>query len=87
MGEVFGMHVNGQICLRTDWLPGVLCILSQELRYRMIRVKKKRGRNFYGRIRSRVNGTLVLPMSNILLTSRTAIRLMELTLTLISQSA
>jgi len=47
--------------------------------------KKNRGRNFYGRIRSRVNGTLVLPVSNILFTSRTAIRLMELTL--ISQSA
>jgi hypothetical protein len=48
---------------------------------------KKRRRSFYGRIRSRVNGTLVLPMSNILFTSRTAIRLMERTPTLISQSA
>ena len=49
--------------------------------------KKKRGRNFYGRIRSRVNGTLALPMSYILFTSRTDIRRMELTFTLISQSA
>jgi len=48
---------------------------------------KKRGGNFYGRIRSRGYGTLVLPMSNILFTSRTAIRLMELTCTLISRSA